>query len=213
MTQLQRSCCRIPECSSRHFCHQVEILLFDSLARDGMLTLPRDIRKPKGFLPRSQPCMVTTASHVKKGDLTTSLKYRAPPLSLHLVFLWEQITSSVTDTRFLQTRAWDTWKFTACPWWFTLFHSFSVTPFSIYAPPGKMLSEELTIEEVFTKRNAYSVAKLYPPNRNAALWHLPLLKVILICFCSPQTSTEGLFWSPYSDKSDRYKEAELFRSP
>ena len=50
----KKSRCRIPECSSRHFCDQAEMLLFSSLARAGMLTPPGDIRQPKGFLPRSR---------------------------------------------------------------------------------------------------------------------------------------------------------------
>lgn len=141
------------------------MLLLNSLAR-GVLTPPRDIRKAKGFVPRSCPCMVMIASHVKERWSDCFIEIQPSfSQSFHLAFLWEQVTASVTDAQFLQTKAWDSWKFTTCPWWFTLFHSFSVTPSSIYVPTGKMPIEELTIEEVFTKKNAYSVAKYYPPGK------------------------------------------------
>lgn len=72
-----------PRMLSRHFCDQVEILLFNSLAREGMLTPPRDIWKPKGFLPCSSPCLLMIACHVKKR--WSSSKYSTPTLGL---FIW-----------------------------------------------------------------------------------------------------------------------------
>lgn len=130
-------------------------------------------------------------------------KCSAPPflLLIHHLFLWEQSTFSVTDTQFLQTEAWDTWKLAICPWWFTLSHSFSVTPFSIYVPTGKMLSEELTIEEAFTKRNAYSVAKLYAPNKKCSCLDTMLNNLNLFLFPA-KTLVRGLFWSPCKGNSN-----------
>lgn len=112
-----------------------------------------------------------------------------------------RVLFSVTDTQFLQTKARDTWKLAICPWWFTLFHSFSVTPFSIYVPTGKMLSEELTIEEAFTKRNAYSVAKLYAPNKKCSCLDTVLKNLNLFLFPA-KTLVRGLFWSPCKGNSN-----------
>lgn len=103
--------------------------------------------------------------------------------------------------KFLQTEAWDTWKLAICPWWFTLSHSFSVTPFSIYVPTGKTLSEELTIEEAFTKRNAYSVAKLYAPNKKCSCLDTMLNNLNLFLFPA-KTLVRGLFWSPCKGNSN-----------
>lgn len=63
-----------------------------------------------------------------------------------------------------------------------------MTPFSISVPTGKMLTEELSIEEAFTKRNAYSVAKLYAPNKKCSCLDTVLNNLNLLLFPAKNAS-------------------------